>query len=1391
MFRLKIIHNLLSVFIGIYFMLAPHLALSATQPEIFVPIGHVGPVNALEWSPDGRFILSASDDKTSKLWDVESGRLIRTFEDGAEIICLSFLPGNKSMFTLSNNGIVSIWDILAGQRIREFSLGKDKSALINDPVAYDGAILRGIVSDQLFMADVSGETMLPLPNLPDKAPFKSNMPGFSFGDKNIITADGKRMLSSVRDDSSEPTPDNKFRKIIFHELFTGKIISTLSGHQDRINVLVLSPNEVYAASGSRDKTVRVWDLKSGKAIGIMTGHQQEIEALSFSVDQKYLLSASRDNTMKLWSIESGKIIRTFTNNCRVTLVRFSPDERFAVSGDAQGAIKMWDIKTGEVVRILKGYAADVSAVSLSADGRTFLTGSSDGKIRIWDAASGKMLKSIQDQPEGINSVRFTPDGRLVLSAGSDKTLKLWDMADGKLLRTFVGHKDQVYQAAISPDGAYILSLAGRSGVRLWNLSTGVVMEAFQFPGKVSSIGFSKDGGHLVIAYDDKQMDTRMIKVLTLSGREVRRYINNGLHYSDDGNYFLSNEYWELTDKGKKQFDPDAGQKKSKWYLDSVRKSNLVDIANGKVISRFGQSGAFVSLSTCAEEGIVLTKNRYDEDIRLWDVRTGLEIRRFPAKHGLIAYDGRKVITPASKTLQAFDRATGRSLKSFSGAAAGDISALALSANGAHAVTGDTAGFIQFWDVGGSALIKTIQAQEKEMIVAVAFSPDRRYAASLSRFGMIKIWNTTDGQKLSEFKTDYAPMYSEELDLGEYLDYGNGILAFSPDGRQIACGDGIWEAASGKEVIKFSKLNVPYPWVAFSPDGGRLLSRNMIWDISSGSVVQTMERMKTGVKSFYSAEGKFIYSADLEGGFYVVNSDNGALVRKFANFVPPGVFDVSNNNKVMIAVENDQQDLTFWDLASGKKNATFKVNQAIFGVRLTIDDQPRALLKHGFSIREYDLNAGGEIARFIGFTDGEWIVVTPEGYYNASAGGDKYLNVRAGERIYGIGNYREAFFRPNLVQKALSGSSLNGFRKLSDVRKPPIVQIVDTPETVNVDEVNVRLSLDEQGGGIGDIRLYLNGTAVVLDSGSSSSSQNADQAIFKTYVLKPALGKNIIKAVAANVDNTMQSNAALWETTANYAQAEKSSFNALVVGINDFINPQLKLTYSVADAELLAATLQTAAAGLFEKVTIKTLTKPDQTTGDAILQEIKAFQSMRPDDLFVLYLAGHGLVDEDQYFFIPSNVDSLRTEKLKIEAISQKKLAEAIANLPATKKLLLIDTCNSLATGESGPPETSKSKMNEDTALRILSRILGVTVIAGSKLQNEALEGYQGHGLFVHVLAEGLKGKANKSQTGYIQTDELGEYMAGQLPQLSDNIFKRVQYPTISVGGQSFPVGKVQ
>jgi len=333
----------------------------------------------------------------------------------------------------------------------------------------------------------------------------------------------------------------------------------------------------------------------------------------------------------------------------------------------------------------------------------------------------------------------------------------------------------------------------------------------------------------------------------------------------------------------------------------------------------------------------------------------------------------------------------------------------------------------------------------------------------------------------------------------------------------------------------------------------------------------------------------------------------------------------------------------------------------------IMDKQRSLRNTGDgAIRLWDTASDKEIAAFIGFRDDEWIVITPEGYYNSSPNGDKYLNVRIGNRVYGAENFRKMFYRPDLVRLALAGGSLARYQRMDKISEAPIVTLADVPGVVSNSEVTLTAKFDDIGGGIGDVRVFLNGSSVVMTNESSRGGM-----LERRYTIRLVNGINTIRVAAYNQDNTMESAPAEQEFTAHFSTSTKPALHAVVIGINDYKNPSLKLEFAAADAQLFVNSLRSGAGRLYDRLDIRMLTTPEETSRENIIKQLQALRTVQPQDLFVLFVAAHGVLDEDsgEYFMLTSSVGSTAPKSLRETGITQDGLTELVANISTTKKLV--------------------------------------------------------------------------------------------------------------------------
>lgn len=698
---------------------------------------------------------------------------------------------------------------------------------------------------------------------------------------------------------------------------------------------------------------------------------------------------------------------------------------------------------------------------------------------------------------------------------------------------------------------------------------------------------------------------------------------------------------------------------------------------------------------------------------------------------------------------------------------------------------------------------------------VVFSPDGKMLAVSNTGGttifsddVTMLWDVATGAQQRVFPDNF----------GRYL-------SFSPDGKRLLGGSTgdvarLRDIQSGKVIREYSGIAPE-----LSPDGRHVVAMSFEMALIDRTYIDVLDAA-TGVKIWRTEADSAAFTPDgrqllvtaigvslttASFSFKLFDIATGRLLREFGNATVSRSFsddELRDVGGAVLAISPDgRQFLTgnslgryrLWDLATGTMVRQLKTPDELAGTMLNAvpsgkfsPDGRSVVVTSLSSARLHDVSTGDELATMISFEDGEWLVTTPSGYYNASEKGDQYLDVTVGGKPYSISQLRESFYRPDLVKVALSGRALTGVRKVAEIKPPPSVAIVETPATVSSEEVTVKVRVAEQGGGIGDVRLYLNESAIVLDRSRNqavASMPGSTQVL--SYKVRLVAGTNRIRAIAFNADNSMQSANANHVIEASIVAA-RPSLHAIVIGINDYEDPRLSLRYPVADAQLVAATLRQQVPGLFESVNIVELTGRPQTTREAIS---KALQDMsrhvRPDDLFVFFVASHGTVDDGEYFLITSNVGATSTHILKRTALSQEDLKSLIANIPATKKLVVIDTCNAGKLGEVIQMAMLTRGMNEETALKILSRAVGSTIISASTSMQQAVEGYKGHGLFTWVVVEGLKGAADGDKDGYVKTHELVNYVDDKVPALAEQVFRHKQYPTTTLSGQGFPVVRVR
>ncbi|KIN97133.1 hypothetical protein M404DRAFT_37720, partial [Pisolithus tinctorius Marx 270] len=300
----------------------------------------------------------------------------------------------------------------------------------------------------------------------------------------------------------------------------------LQGHASEVQSVAFSPDGKRIVSGSRDKTVRVWDVEGGVQIGNpLEGHSDGVYSVAFSPDGKRIVSGSEDNTGRVWDVEGGVQIGSPLEGHTdpVYSVAFSPEGKRIVSGSGDNTVRVWDVEGGvQIGSSLEGHTDEVFSVSFSPNGKRIVSGSRDRTVRVWDVEGGVQIGSpLEGHASSVISVAFFPDGKRIVSGSEDNTVRVWDVEGGVQIgsplechisavnsvafspdrkRIFgcplEGHPDRVFfSVAFSPDGKRIVSGSRDGTVKVWDVEGGVQIGSplGGHTDPVVSVAFSPDG----------------------------------------------------------------------------------------------------------------------------------------------------------------------------------------------------------------------------------------------------------------------------------------------------------------------------------------------------------------------------------------------------------------------------------------------------------------------------------------------------------------------------------------------------------------------------------------------------------------------------------------------------------------------------------------------------------------------------------------------------------------------------------------------------------------------------------------------------------------------------------------------------------------------------------
>ena len=693
-----------------------------------VLVGHGKSVYGVTYSPDGRRIVTTSSDKSARIWEADSGRLVAELNGhGDSVFSATYSPDGRHIVTASSDKTARLWEADSGQLRFE---------------------LKG-----------HGDTVY----------------------RATFSPDGRRIVTASWDKTAR-----------VWEADTGRLLAELIGHGDSIYSATYSPDGRHIVTASSDKTARVWEADTGRLLAELQGHRKSIYSATYSPDGHRIVTASSDKTARVWEADTGRPIAELRGHGdRVVSATHSPDGLYIVTASSDKTARVWEADTGQQLAELKGHADSLSSAAYSPDGRRIVTSSSDNSARVWESDSGRLIAELRGHGDSLRSAIFSPDGRQIVTASGDKTARVWAADGGRLIYELGGPSHGVYSVAYSPDGRRIVTVSQDAIAFAWEADGGRLVAELQEPAAgISGVTHRPEGQSIGTASVDNRAHAfhdEIVQVLAeFTGQQAGVA---SATYSPDSRRiatFGSGTTVRVWDAGRGRqvaqllghgdsvvrasYSPD-GRRIVTASMDKTARVWAAD-SGGLVAELRGHDAGVVSAAYCPKGHRIVTAS-HDNSARVWEADSGRLVAELRGHHdrvlsALYSPDGRHIVTASDDhTARVWETENWRSIIELKGHRDSVLS-VTYSPDGHRIVTTSKDKMVRLWEADSGQLVAELKGHGNGVVSAM-YSSDGHRIVTASADRTARVWEADNGRLIAELRG-----------------HGAGVVSaiFSPDGRRI-------------------------------------------------------------------------------------------------------------------------------------------------------------------------------------------------------------------------------------------------------------------------------------------------------------------------------------------------------------------------------------------------------------------------------------------------------------------------------------------------------------------------------------------------------------------------------------------------------------------------------